>query len=591
MPHFRFFLYWLRRTLLPALLGLAACQPAGPGTPPPAAAVPVRTRFFALLRAGDSVYAQKQGYRSFAQAQAYYDRAQALADQGADTLLLAEAVFARGRVYDAWNKEPAKTVAYFQQAAALFGRLPGQWRRYYYARFLVAHAYDKVPDSLRAVQVLRGLRAELAARPDSVRRQVPSTVEMALTATEVRNYPLADSLLRQLVHRPGVRNDPATYDYLVHYYLAQARLDVFYRRHPAAPFLDSLRQSYRTAANPLDRLYYEQNLARLSAAAGRPAAAYAFLRQATRLGDSLADGGDVAQLRRTLLQTEEQAARRQRADEAAHQALRTRSLWGLSAGLAVISLLSFYLARQVRRAQRQARRLAAMNQELGAANQELAAASRAVAGVNRQLDEKVAQVELLNKEIQHRVKNNLHMVFSLLHMQERRSDNEEVIEQLQAARLRVESIAALQTQLLRNPAVPDLTAFLKQLISAVVGCLATDRPVVTHLATEAVDLPVNSYFALSLILNEWVTNTIKYAEPPADHAIEVNVSVKPQGPDVLVEYFDNGRRVPAATPVPEAEAAGLGTQIIALLSQQLGAELTTRPGQPYHYELRIPHGA
>ena len=569
MNCFRFLRRWLRRALPLALLGLAACQPAGPGAPP-AMAQPVRARFFALLRAGDSVYARKQGYRSFAQAQAYYDRAQALADQGTDTLLLAEAVFARGRVYDAWNKEPAKTVAYFQQAAALFARLPGQWRRYYYARFLVAHAYDKVPDSLRAVQTLRGLRAELAARPDSVRRQVPSTVEMALTATEVRNYPLADSLLRQLVHRPGVRNDPATYDYLVHYYLAQARLDVFYRRHPTAPYLDSLRQSYRTAANPLDRLYYERNLARLSAAAGRPAAAYAYLNQATRLGDSLVDGGDVAQLRRTLLQTEARADRRQRADEAARQALRTRALVALSAGLAVISLLSFYLARQARHARVQAARLAA---------------------ANHALDGKVAQVELLNKEIQHRVKNNLHMVFSLLHMQERRSDNEEVIEQLQAARLRVESIAALQTQLLRNPAVPDLTAFLKQLISAVVGCLATDRPVVTHLATEAVDLPVNSYFALSLLLNEWVTNTIKYAEPPADHAIEVNVSVKPQGPDVLVEYFDNGRRVPAATPVPEAEAAGLGTQIIALLSQQLGAELTTRPSQPYHYELRIPHGA
>jgi len=374
------------------------------------------------------------------------------------------------------------------------------------------------------------------------------------------------------VHRPGVRNDPATYDYLVHYYLAQARLDVYLRRRPAAPFLDSLRRSYRTAANPLDRLYYAQNLARLSADAGRPAAAYAYLCQATQLGDSLADGGDVAQLRRTLLQTEERAARHQRAGEAARQALRTRALVGLSAALAIISLLSFYLARQARRSRWQARRLATLNHAL---------------------DGKVAQVELLNKEIQHRVKNNLHMIYSLLHLQERRTDNEEVIENLQAARLRVESIAALQTQLLRNPAVPDLTAFLKQLISAVVGCLATDRPVVTHLATEAVHLSVDHYFALSLILNEWVTNTVKYAAPPAEHAIEVNVSVKPEAQAVLVEYFDNGR-VPAGAPAPgpdAPEAAGLGTQIITLLSQQLGATLTTRPGQPYHYQLRIPQQA
>lgn len=564
-PCFRFVRRWLCQALLLALFGLVACQPAEP--PARAPVRPLRARFFALLHAGDSVYARKQGYRSFARAQEYYDRAQALADQGQDTLLLAEAVFAKGRVYDAWNKAPAQTVRYFRQAADLFARRPAQWRRYYYARFLVAHAYDKVPDSLRAVQTLRGLRAELLARPDSVRRRVPCTVEMALTATEVRNYPLADSLLRQLVHRPAVRNDPDTYDYLVHYFLAQARLDVLYRRRPAAPYLDSLRGAYRTAANAFDRLYYEQNLARLSAAAGRPAVAYAFLQHTIRLGDSLQDGGDVAQLRRALLQTEDRAAHRQRADEAARQALRTRGLQGLSAGLAVISLLSFYLARQARRSRTQAARLAA---------------------VNAALDGKVAQVELLNKEIQHRVKNNLHMIYSLLHLQERRTDNEEVIANLQAARLRVESIAALQTQLLRNPDVPDLTAFLKQLIAAVVGCLATDRQVVTHLVTEAVQLPASSYFALSLVLNEWVTNTVKYAVPPADHAIEVNVAVRQEAQAVLVEYFDNGR-VPAAAPGPDD--AGLGTQIIGLLSQQLGATLTTPPGRPYHYQLRIPPDA
>ena len=571
MKRFRSFLYRLRRGVLPALLGLAACQPAAPPAPP-AAAPPLRTRFFVLLRAGDSVYAQKRGYRSFVQAQAYYERAQALADRGHDTLLLAEAVFAKARVYDAWNREPQKTIEYFQQAAALFRHQPGQYRRYLYAQHLVAHAYDKVPDSLRAVQVLRQLRRELAGRPDTLLRRLPFTVEMALTATEVRNYPLADSLLRQLTRRAWIRNDPETYDYLDHYYLAQARLDVLGRHRRTSPYLDSLAQVYRRARTLVDRQYFSQNLAQLSAAAGQYRAGYDYQRTATRVRDSLDNGGDANTLRQALVTSEQQAEVHRRAADAAARASRARALWGLSAGLTVISLLSFYLARQARRSRGQAGRLAA---------------------ANHALDEKVAQVELLNKEIQHRVKNNLHMVFSLLHMQERRTDNEEVIENLQAARLRVESIAALQTQLLRNPDVPDLTAFLKHLISSVVGCLATDRPVVTHLTTEAVDLSVNSYFALSLILNEWVTNTVKYADPPADHAIEVNVSVKPQARDMLVEYFDNGRvPVAAAAFGPDApDASGLGTQIITLLSQQLGATLTTLPGQPYHYQLRIPHGA
>ena len=65
----------------------------------------------------------------------------------------------------------------------------------------------------------------------------------------------------------------------------------------------------------------------------------------------------------------------------------------------------------------------------------------------------------------------------------------------------------------------------------------------------------------------------------------MNVTVKNRADEVCIAYYDNGAGHPAG-------AAGLGTQIITLLSRQLGATLTTAPGQPYHYELCIPaHGA
>jgi two-component sensor histidine kinase len=528
---------------------------------------PLRGPFFRLLAAGDSVYAEKKGYRSFARAQQYYDRAQLLAERSQDTLLLAEAVFAKARVYDAWNKEPRKTVQYFQQAAQLFAHCPAAWRRYFYARYLVAHAYDKVPDSLRTVRELRALRRELLARPDSVRQQVPSTVEMALTATEVHNYPLADSLLRQLVHRARVHNDPETYNYLDHYFLAQARLDVRYRHLARPVYLDSLRWGYGRVGNPFDRTYYGYNLADLYAEARQYGLAYHYLRLSKRLSDSL--DGDASQLRQTLFQSEEQAAYRQRQYEAGRQRARTWGLWGLGAGLTIISLLSFYLYRQQHLSRRRA--------------QALALANAALAESNAQLDQQVAQVELLNKEIQHRVKNNLHMVYSLLQLQERRTDNEEVQAHLQAARLRVESIAALHNQLLLDPDEgPDLAVYLKGLISSVVSCLANDRQVVTHLQTAPLHLPPSAYLALSLILNEWVTNSIKYAET-SERLLEISVQVRPEGHHTCLLYADNG-----SSPAVGTAEAGLGTQIIYLLTRQLGATLTTAPGQPYHYTLCLP---
>jgi len=549
------------------LLGLAGCQPSPTAAPPGQALPPsaLAARFQALLRRGDAAYAQKRGYRSFAQAQRSYDSARALADRSGDTLLLAEAVFAQARVYDAWNQEPRQTVAYFQRAADLFGRRPAAWRRYFYARYLVAHAYDKIPDSLRTVRALRGLRAELLARPDSVRRQVPSTVEMALTATEVRAYALADSLLRQLVVRGAVRNDPETYAYLDHYLLTQARLDVYYRRRPQSAYLDSARRGYGRQGNPFDRVYYGRNLSDLYAATGQYALAYDYLRRSQALGDSLTNGGDLAQVRRTLFESEEQAARQQAQYEAARQRTRNNGLWGLSGGLAVISLLSVYLYRQRARADRQA---------------------RALTRTNALLDEKVTQVELLNKEIQHRVKNNLHMVYSLLHLQERRTDDEQVQAQLQAARLRVESIAALHNQLLLSPDQdPDLAAHLRGVISSVVSCLADDRQVITHLETAPLRLPLNAYLPLSLILNEWVTNSVKYAAT-GEHLLEISVRVRPQ-PDgsTCLDYTDNGQPPPADQPPARP---GLGTQLITLLTRQLGATLTSAPGQPYHFTLCIP---
>lgn len=558
----------LLRSLLLGPLALASLLAAAHPVQEPADPS-LRARFFVLLNRGDSVYAEKKSYLSFAHAQKYYDQAQALADHSQDTLLLAEAVFARGRVYDAWNKEPQKTVRYFQQAAALFAHLPAQRRRYFYATYLVAHAYDKVPDSLRTVQVLRCMRHELRGQPDSVLRQVPSTVEMALTATQVHNYPLADSLLRELVHRAWVRNDPGTYDYLTHYYLVQARLAVYYRpRRSVFPYLDSLARAGGT--NSMDRVYYGHNLAELYAATGQYRAAYATRTHAARLGDSLNGGSEVAQVRQSLLQSEEQTAARQQQVEALRQRARTWGLWGLSWGLAIITLLSFYLYRQQRLTRQRALALALANQ---------------------QLDEQVAQVALLNKEIQHRVKNNLHMVYSLLQMQERRTDNEEVVAHLQAARLRVESIAALHNQLLARPDEgPDLALYLKGLISSVVSCLANDRQVVTHLQSSPLHLPPSAYMALSLILNEWVTNSIKYAAPPGGQLLEISVRVHDASGPTSIEYADNGQPPAAdATSTP-----GLGSQIITLLTRQLGATLTTPPGQPYTYLLclpALPHGS
>ena len=521
------------------------------------------TLFFHYLHSGDSAYASKTNYQSFVVSLKYYDSARVIADRSADTLLMAEAIFAKGRVYDAWNREPLKTIDHFREAAVLFARLPAQYKRSLYVKHLVAHAYDKMQDSTNAIMVLHELYHELIDKDTILKKQLSFTPEMALISTQVRNYLLADSILKNLTNRSWIHNDSTTLDYLDHYYLTQSRLDIAYRKPAHSYYLDSLQQVYDHSHKMMNRVYYSDNLAQLYAGLGWYKEAYIYLNLTNKLQDSLNSQGELSNMQNALLESELLAEKRKAEYREAMRINRQRTIWILSGLLGIITILSIYLYRQGRKYHEQSIRLSSLNEDL---------------------DDKVAQVELLNKEIQHRVKNNLHMIYSLLQMQERKTDNEETIENLQAARLRVESIAALHNQLLNAKSGVDFASYLKGLIGTVVSCLSDDKRVITHISSDEISIPVNSYFALSLILNEWVTNSIKYASTEAN-LLELNVSIKNVADEVCIEYSDNGINDKTAP-----STAGLGTQIIQLLSRQMNARLTTLHGNPYHYQLCIAHG-
>jgi two-component sensor histidine kinase len=89
------------------------------------------------------------------------------------------------------------------------------------------------------------------------------------------------------------------------------------------------------------------------------------------------------------------------------------------------------------------------------------------------------------------------------------------------------------------------------------------------------------YLALSLILNEWVTNAVKYAVPK-DDMIELSISIYRNGKMVHVDFSDNGIN-------NQKQPDGLGTQIISMLCKQVSGKLVSPPDRPYHHQLTIPY--
>ncbi|GEO87335.1 ATP-binding protein [Rhizobium cremeum] len=132
--------------------------------------------------------------------------------------------------------------------------------------------------------------------------------------------------------------------------------------------------------------------------------------------------------------------------------------------------------------------------------------------------------EMLLREIHHRVKNNLQSVMSLVRLQMRGSEGFESLTS------RIKSMIAVHEQIYRNDAYAQIDA--ADLIRAVVGSAVSAHDAKLRVEFDLQSQPVSAdkATALALLVNEVVTNAIKYAYPVGD---EGRLSVALTGPDSL----------------------------------------------------------
>ena len=187
--------------------------------------------------------------------------------------------------------------------------------------------------------------------------------------------------------------------------------------------------------------------------------------------------------------------------------------------------------------------------------------------------------ELLLREVHHRVKNNLTIITSLLSLQAGTIEEQKVRDVLREAEGRVRSMATLHEHLYRSE---DLGAVdLKSYIVSLVRTLSRTygRPGVNIMTRlEGVTLDIALAIPCGLIVNELVTNAMKYAFP-AEKKGEIVVSLRRESDHELVlEVCDNGE---GFTPPPDLdESPTLGLKLVSILSRQLGgtARFTTVHG-------------
>jgi two-component sensor histidine kinase len=128
----------------------------------------------------------------------------------------------------------------------------------------------------------------------------------------------------------------------------------------------------------------------------------------------------------------------------------------------------------------------------------------------------------------------------------------------------------------------ELKVYIQQLVANVTRLLGDNKNVLTYLEIEPIVIPQKISFPLGLIINEWITNSVKYAVP-ATAPLTIFIEIYNGNNEIQVNYRDNGK--PQAV---KPDKKSLGLDIVTLLTAQLKATVKTHAENIFTYHLTIP---
>ncbi len=210
--------------------------------------------------------------------------------------------------------------------------------------------------------------------------------------------------------------------------------------------------------------------------------------------------------------------------------------------------------------------------------------------VNKQKDiisKALSDKDILIKEIHHRVKNNLQLISSLLTLQGRGIDDKKAKSAIQDGKNRVRSMALIHQDLYMKDKLKDinLKSYLEKLTTDLFLTYKIDHSSIElKLDIDDIDLDVDTIVPLGLIINELITNSLKYAFPDNNKGI-LKVSLKEKYETLELEIVDNGVGFEAEN----VRNDSFGTTLISALTRQLRGKLTTDSSNGTKTILTIPN--
>jgi two-component sensor histidine kinase len=186
----------------------------------------------------------------------------------------------------------------------------------------------------------------------------------------------------------------------------------------------------------------------------------------------------------------------------------------------------------------------------------------------------VNEKDWLLKEIHHRVKNNLQIVMSLLNSQSAFIDDDAALTAINDSQHRVHAMSLIHQKLYgsENVSSIDMSFYIRELVSYLADSFNTGQLVRFEYDIDSFGMDVSQAVPLGLILNEAITNSIKYAFPEGRNGVISIVLKSTDTYHYLLKISDNGIGIPSQ--FKNKKPGSLGLSLITGLSEDLDGSLS-----------------
>lgn len=207
----------------------------------------------------------------------------------------------------------------------------------------------------------------------------------------------------------------------------------------------------------------------------------------------------------------------------------------------------------------------------------------------QQLSESLAEKSVMLQEIHHRVKNNLQVICSLLNLQTQGNSDPKITEIMLESQNRVKSMALVHENLYQsqNLSQISLETYVQELTNNLLRSYRSRvSQIQVNVAIPSIYLDIDTAIPCGLIINELVSNALKYAFPDQDKG-EIKVKVTQDSEQsVTLTIADNGMGLPNEVNVEQSQTLGL--RMVKTLTRQISGTLTVNRDTGTSFNIHFP---